>query len=90
MGGTHDITRPDNHASILLSSDVTRRDPFRCRATPIAVVGGVTGSELDVITARSDPRKAPDVKTGGMFSTELCSGALHVCAPPLLLMVVDT
>ena len=45
-----------------------------CRATPIAVIGGVTGSELDVITRRCDPRKAPAMKTGGMFSTNLSSG----------------
>lgn len=44
------------------------------RATPILVIGGVTGSELDVLTRRSDPRKAPFKHTGGLFSTSLSSG----------------
>lgn len=49
----------------------------------MAVIGGVTGGELDAITRRSDPRKAPAVHTGGLFSTNLSSGAAP-CAVAIL------
>ena len=46
-----------------------------CSATRIAVIGGVTRSEREVLQRRADPRKAPPLRSHGCFSTKLSSGA---------------
>lgn len=60
-----------------------------CRAAPIGVIGDVTGSEVETMTRRSDPRKGSPPRPSITFDSTMSSGIYIAGEARIAALVVD-